>query len=141
MARTTKRIDPPARSADGTLPYDQLIDADPRMHYVYANPNDEATGVPFYEARGYEPVLYSRDGVKSALGRRAKEGQAITMLGQVLMARPIEEHEAEVARGQLRADAIDRAITASGNLEGGSERNVRLGVDRSVTSGPTTELE
>ena len=141
MARTTKRIDPPARSADGSLPYDQLVNPDPRFHYVYANPNDEATGVPFYEARGYEPVLFQKDGVRSALGRKAKEGQVITMLGQTLMARPIEEHEEEVRRGQLKADMLDRRITSSGNLEGNSPRNVTVGVDRSVTSEPTHELE
>lgn len=143
MART-KRIDPPSFAADGRLPYDELINADDDFDYKYVNPNDEATGVAMYEARGWEVCTAEKDGVRSALGRKSKDGNTIMSLGQVLMRRSKAEGKAEFAAGQGVADAIDRRIlkdAAGGLNREGLGRNVSIGVDRSVSSEPFHELE
>ena len=143
MAR--KRQDPPRpRSADGRRLDDHITNADPRMHYVYANPSDESTGVAFYESLGYQLVPMTKDGPRSAVSRSTKEGQVVTVRNQVLMCRPLEEHELDVSQGQKAADALDRRLKEGRQIDrDGLGGGVRLGIDRdpNFTSEPFTELE
>jgi len=142
MAR--KRKDPTSRSADGYRAYDQIEDLDPTRDYKLVNPNDELSGVEVYEAMGYEIETRRPGGPRPKIGKTVTDGQAITVLGQVLMSRPIEVAQAEYEAGQKRADALDRRILKDGNIEDGLRgQGLRLGVDRdpNFTSGPFVELE
>lgn len=142
MAR--KRVDPKSRPADGLVPYDQFDNLDPDREYVVANPNDELTGVPVYEAKGWEIELKRPGGPKSRVGRTTAEGQAVTVLGGVLMSRTKEDGEVEFRAGQSRADGWDRRMTGGNMLEDSARGQThRIGVDRDPQfhSAPFTEVE
>jgi len=140
MAR--KRVDPKSTAADGRRNYEGVKNADPTREYIWANPNDEMTGVPSYEGRGFEIELRRPDGPVAAIGKTPGEGQPIMSLGQVLMSRPREEADIEHQAGQLLADALDRRILKDGNIEDGLRgQGFRLGVDQRETSKPFVELE
>ncbi len=137
-----KRLDPKSRPADGRRPYDQLVNSDPHRHYVLANPNDELTGVSYYENLGYEVERRSEGGVRPAVGKTCREGELQTVLGQVLMSCPIAEWKARVAEGQGVSDAWERRMLKDGNIEDGLRgQGFRLGVDPDNTSAPFVEVE
>lgn len=140
MAR--KRIDPVSRPADGRRADDHLRNADPNRHYVFANPNDEGTGVESYLSQGYEIEKRRPDGPRPLAGKTVGDGEAITVRGQILMSRPLDVHEAELAQGQAIADSWDRRIRKSGGLEGDARGpGFRIGIDRPNTSDSFVELE
>ena len=137
-----KRSDPKSRPADGRRAYDEVDRKDPNRHYVFANPNDEMTGVDSYLAQGYEVENKRPDGPKARVGKTT--GDTVVSNGMVLVSRPMSDHEAEVADGQARADQMDRRILKDGHIEDGLRGQThRLGVDRNpdITSAPFVELE
>lgn len=119
---SVRRKDPPTVSPDGVRPWGRLVNPDPAMHYVYANPNDEEMGVGYYEDLGYEMVLRTEGGVKSAV-RGVNRGDHVTTLhGMILMQIPKGDFEDPqpgtrahlVANGQATADETERKIIAKG---------------------------
>ena len=133
-----KRIDPVSRPADGRSAMDIVLNRDPERHYVYANPNDDDTGVEAYLGMGYEVETARPDGPRSAVRRTLAEGKAVTVRSQILMSRPLDEHLVEYHEGQAKADMMDRRILKDDIVEqdGLRGQNVRLGVDRANTSAP-----
>lgn len=138
-----KRIDPVSRPADGRSRQDIVLNRDPNRHYVYANPNDDDTGVEMYKGLGYEVETTRPDGPRSAVGRTLSEGEAVTVRSQILMSRSLDEHMVDYLDGQAKADMMDRRILKDDIVEqdGLRGQNVRLGIDRAVTSAPVTEFE
>ena len=105
-----KRIDPTSRPADGFRPIDVLRNADPNRHYVFANPNDDFTGVEYYSNLGYDVEKKRADGPKPAIGKTVGDGEAITVHGQILMSCPKELFSDRSGAGQEIADALERRI-------------------------------
>lgn len=127
-----KRHDPPSTAADGYRPFDRLQGFDPNRHYVYANPNDEQTGVDFYLSLGYELERYRPDGPRPIGGKDAKDGEIITRLGQHLVSCPMEDRTATYAAEQAEADRFDRRVLKDGNIDDpmrGRRRGHSIGVD------------
>lgn len=137
MAR--KRIDPKSTAADGRRNYDHLVNRRPDRHYVAVNPNDEMA-LSEYQAKGYDyERTGSPDAVRAAVGRVSKDGEIVTVLGQLVMSCSIEDWKANFASGQGIADEFDRA-TKRGHLEGETRgRGYAIGVDPSSRSFVETE--
>ena len=106
MSQTqVQRVDPRPRSVDGYVE-GRVLNQRPDRQYVLANPNDDATGVAFYEAMGYQFVRESVDKERLAGGRKQSDASdVISKHGQLLMWCPIEEHR---AREALKGDLVAR---------------------------------
>lgn len=140
MAR--KRIDPTSRPADGFRAYDRLRNTNDDYDYVVANPNDEMTGVPAYEAVGWEIERKGPGSAVAAVGKTVGDGEAVTVLGGVVMKRLKSFGQEEFAHGQAIADSLERRISKDGHLDGERvAKGVKVGLDRSVTTAPYEELE
>lgn len=136
-----KRIDPTSRPADGRRPADRISGADPTRHYVFANPNDEETGVAAYEAMGYEVEKVRAGGPRSAVGKTVTEGGNVTSKGQILMSCPMEDKEARDADGQAIATGWEKRILRDGNVDDGfrGRGRMQIAVDPDKTAAPTVE--
>ena len=142
VGRPRKRVDPKSHLADGQRAYDQFHDLDPGRDYKLVNPNDDLSGLEVYEAAGWESEVRRPGGPRSKVGKTVAEGQVITVLGQVLVSRPLAESLAEYQAGQMRADAFDRRILKTGNIEDGMRGQTHeIMVDRELTSAPFVETE
>ena len=144
MAR--KRIDPVSRPADGYRPYEKLKNTRPDKDYRLVNPNDEMTGVAAYQDAGWTVETIGPDGVRVSTGRTAKDGDAVTSLGQYVMSRPKEFGQQEFEAGQAVADALDNRILANASFEGPArtrDGKVAVTIDRSINglSAPFEEVE
>ena len=126
MAR--KRVDPQSRPVSGIRPWDQISNRDPDRHYVWANPNDDSTGVSYYAGIGYEVETFRKDGPQPKVTRTLKDGAEITCMGQVLMSCPMEYRLAIEAEGAMQADAMERRIVAPGGIDGlrGLSRDMKV---------------
>jgi hypothetical protein len=131
-----KRHDPVSRPADGRRPYDRILNMDPGRHYVLTNPNDRETGTDYYVGvKGYEVEHQRQGGPRAAIGRTFKEGDEVTVLGQVLVSCPLDQKAEEDAQGEAIARALDRRMLKDGNVDDGFRgRGVAYGVDRAETS-------
>jgi hypothetical protein len=120
-----KRHDPPKTlvPADGgEYTDDQFFNLRHDLyHYVCANPNDAAGGVPAtdrYLARQYEQVIAVEGGERPATGR-VTLGQPIVHLGQWLMRCPIELFMERARKGQRRAEEFDKQTRKNHGLDEG----------------------
>jgi len=112
-----KRIDPVSRSASGVKQWDRIRNLDPSRYYVLANPNDELSGVPYYLALGYEVEKVRKDGPVPKVARTMRDGDEITVLGQVLMSCPRDEREAMDAESQSMVTAVENRILKTGGVD------------------------
>lgn len=112
-----KRIDPVSTHADGFRPFDALINPDPERHYVIANPNDELSGVSFYESLGYQVERKSKDGVRLAVGKTVAEGDVLTVLGGYLMSCPKQLKAERDGRSQELASVLENRIVKQSSGE------------------------
>lgn len=113
-----RRHDPPSRPPDGVRPWDKLENPDPKMHYVFVDPNSEFFGIPYYEALGYEQVLRTDGGVRSVMKTKGDSGSVVTSLHQVLMQIPLDEKRKLDDPGQRDCDEIDKRILKPGGVDG-----------------------
>lgn len=118
MTETLTRIDPKSRPVDGDRSNKRLANKDPRRHYVLANPNCEDTGVSFYEAQGYVIETLRKDGPRFPGGRTSREGDKVTLNGQVLMSCPIEEYHSYEQQKLDHAALVDKRSMAPGGVDG-----------------------
>ena len=135
MAART-RHDPPSRSADGFRRLEDVLNKDPNRFYIFADPNNEDTGVSHYEALGYEVERKRADGPKLIGGLGVSEGDALTRSGQVLMSCPLAAREEAESFAAAKAQAFDDRIRRNGNLEAGEHGRLswgKNGVDRDAT--------
>lgn len=116
MAART-RHDPPSRPADGYLPLDQITGQDPSRHYVFANPNDEETGLQSYLARGYVVETHRPDGPRSRVSGQVAEGAEIRSRGQVLVSRPWDEVNADNAPRLEHVNYQERRLLKDGGVD------------------------
>lgn len=131
-----KRHDPPSRPADGYRPLDLIRNRDPGRHYVFANPNDEETGVNAYLAQGYQLERKRPDGPRLVGGDGVSEGDVITRMGAQLVSIDMSERKAAEQEVFATADAFDRRVLKTGNIEDpmrGRRNGASIGVDRSET--------
>lgn len=113
-----KRHDPVSRDVDGRVSYETILNKDPERHYALVNPNDE-TGLNYYLARGYEVEIKRPDGPRPTLSKVVADGDEHRPGGQVLVSRPMVEHEAEYARLSSISAQIERKILKDENLQDG----------------------
>lgn len=119
MTETLTRVDPKSRPVDGDRNSGiRLVNADPRRHYVLANPNDEDTGLAFYESMGYTIETMRKDGPRFTGGKLSREGDRVTKSGQVLVSCPIEDYEAQEQAKLSYAAQVDRRSKAPGGVDG-----------------------
>jgi hypothetical protein len=118
MAKTP-RIDPPAsRFADGSVA-DQLRNADPKRHYVLANPNDPFCGLDHYVGHlGYEIETVRPGGPLFPGVNASKDGSQVIRYGQVLVSCPMEDHLRRYNEGQRLVDQRAEAIRKHGDTDG-----------------------
>lgn len=87
----------------------QVLNQDPNKVYVWAYKVGGAIGR--YESRGYDVVLTSKDGPRPIfLRKNTPEGVPVEWNDNVLMECDREVFEAQVARGQRKADLMERAL-------------------------------
>lgn len=118
MADQQKRIDPPSRPVDGSvLSAVRTTNADPERQYVWANPNDEWTGVAAMVQRGYVVETKRKDGPRLVGGETASDGSAMTSFGQILMSRPIAMMYADQEHARRGAFARRQAMGRPGGVD------------------------
>lgn len=111
MANIRKRVDPRSRRADGFLGNTAVKNADPNKHYVWANPNQEETGVPFLAGRGYEVEEKREGGPCSVIPGLKGDGNVVPgPYGTVLMSIDREAFEAEQAECEDLNRRRDKAM-------------------------------
>ena len=66
-----RRKNPRPRHTDGAAPWAKLEARNPNMHYVYVYENDQDYGPDYYASIGYDPVEYSKTGVRPKAGKTA----------------------------------------------------------------------
>ncbi len=116
MAR--KRIDPVSRTASGVRPWDRIRNQDPTRHYVLANPNDNDTGVAYYLGLGYEVERWRKDGPVPLVAHTLKDGDEITVKGQVLMSISNDDHLKIDEEGRAYVDELERKMVKPGGVDG-----------------------
>lgn len=118
------RQDPAPRSADGSQPWDKFRGLSPERTYVCVNPNDEMFGCSYYEGLGYEIERKREGGPKSLVGKTVGDGDAVTVMGQVLMSCPNEvaeqifRHGVGGGGGQDYIDRVEKKILKPGGVDG-----------------------
>jgi len=121
VAKTTKsgRKDPSPRHSDGQATsqrgslFTTIVNRDPSKEYVLAWKADEQTGAPYYEALGYDVVLYHEGGPRLAGIKRIKTGEAVEFRGCVLMS--IDKDE--LARMRKEGDGFSLGSDWADQLE------------------------
>lgn len=123
VAKTTKsgRKDPSPRHTDGQATgqrgsaFTTIVNGDPSKRYVLAWKADEQTGMAYYEALGYDVVLYSEGGPRLAgiRANRTKTGEAVEFRGCVLMCIDKDEH----ARMEREGDGFSLGSAWADQLE------------------------
>ena len=116
MAR--RRNDPISSPASGMRAWEAVFNRDPGRHYVWANPNCDQSGVASYLALGYEVETYRKDGPQPKVTRTLKDGDEITVKGQVLMSCPIDHRLGIEAEWAVPADALEKRILKPGGVDG-----------------------
>lgn len=120
MAQTQKRQDPPRRVLS-VLQHNALTRRDPDKDYVWAYMGHQESGVGLYESLGYNPVLWTKDGVRPAAKRKVTEdleGTPITWNGHMLMEcdlalRKQRDYEGDDGEsGQRRADELEKQLSS-----------------------------
>lgn len=119
------RKDPPARRIGGYHNTD-LVNADPKSKYIFANVRDEDTGVMMYEHAGFVKEIAREGGVQMEV-KRTPLGQEIMYRGHVLMSIDAAEARAQWEYMQAEADKHEKAITKN---RGGHDplRGINAGV-------------
>lgn len=108
-AAVKKRRDPEPEPVDMDEDVGQVINRDPTKRYVWAYKVGDAIGT--YEARGYDVVLISKDGPRPIFQRRGTpEGVPVEWKDNLLMACDEDVATAAEARGQRKADLMERAL-------------------------------
>lgn len=114
----------PKMKSPDTNPLADLINCDPDRKYVYVDPNNDIVGVAFYEALGAVVETKREGGPRPRVGKTLGDGDAVTVLGQILMSYPKERHEEIVqqgewgAGGQSYVDKLESKITKPGGVDG-----------------------
>jgi hypothetical protein len=115
----SKRIDPPSRPVDGAVTDAiQIGNQDPTRVYCLANPNDFYCGVPEMQRLGWEIERSRKDGPRIFGGEASKDGEVVTVLGQVLMSRSRAKQAEYEARKAAVADMRSKSIGARGGVDG-----------------------
>lgn len=121
VANTAKkgRKDPTPRHTDGQATsqrgsaFTTIVNGDPSKRYVLAWKADEQTGMAYYEALGYDVVLYHEGGPRLAGIKRIKTGDAVEFRGCVLMCIDKDEH----ARMEREGDGFSLGSAWADQLE------------------------
>ena len=130
-----RRFDPVAKAADGRVLADRVSGKSPDRHYALVDPNDQATGLPSYLARGYETEL-RRSGGPVIPGMIGPEGTPLSKLGMLLVSRSMVDHEAEVEAGQQLTTELENRILKAGGIDDGMRgRGYEIAINRAVGAG------
>lgn len=128
---TIPRNDPPKnRPVDGG-PDIRLEGRQPDRAYMLANPSDQYCGLQKALADGWEIETARKDGPRFA-GLKTKEGEALMYREQVLVSRPLADHEADMERAQSYADLAERRSLEAGGADKVLGGTGKLAVNRSV---------
>ena len=104
----------------------EVLNKDPHKHYVWVYKVGDQIGA--YENRGYDIELTRPDGPRAAIQRKNKSNDLpVEWKDNVLMSIDLELHEEMVARGQAKADLIERRIV---DQEGAADFSRGLGRNR-----------
>lgn len=121
--KSHSRVDPAkARVDHSTYENSAILNGDPKKSYVWAYKASEAIG--FYENRGYEIVMRTADGPRSAVARKKNVtmGVPVEWNDNVLMAIDASELAEYTAAGQAHVDELESRIISKGggvdNLRG-----------------------
>lgn len=95
-----------------------LAGKDPARVYCLANPNDFYCGVREMSRLGWVTETNRKDGPRVIGGDTAKDGDLVTLFGDVLMSRSLEAHRADQERSWSVADARSKAIGQRGGVDG-----------------------
>lgn len=127
MSEPTKRFDPPSRPVDGDINSQARIrNVPPDRVVCLANPNDYDTGVQGMQQQGWVIERHTKDGLKVLGGETAKDGDALTVNGQVVMTKSRALHEEYERSKHGMADLRSRAIGQPGGIDGVRGANGRL---------------
>ena len=142
------RVDPKPRPLMGSAPWNELENPRPDKSYVIANKGDPMFGESYYRALGYEAVVAEPGGTRFKAGVTCQEGEAVELMGNVLMMidknkkEEIDQYGVSGTGGQMWADQIEKKIIQ--NRYGMDEMrgiNTRLGQYGRIESGDKNEQD
>jgi hypothetical protein len=115
----SRRVDPKPRHIDGSAPWANIVDRDPKRKYVLVAQNGGEFGVDYYKSIGYRIERQKADGDGPRLQGGVTEESLdapIVSRGHVLMSiddathQQIEQHGADGNSGQAEATRIEELI-------------------------------
>lgn len=119
MPEPTRRHDPPSRPVDGAFTEQAKIrNTDPERVYCLANPNDFDTGVAEMQRLGWVIETHRKDGPRVMGGETAKDGDTLTLGGQLLMSRSRAAQEAYEKEKAAVAALRSASIGQRGGVDG-----------------------
>jgi hypothetical protein len=111
---TAPRKDPRSKTADYSIPINQLADQDPNRRYTLVDPNSKSFGIPRFESMGYVIEKKTPGGVRFARGgMRSEDGDTLMVQDLVLMSCPKDEWEDRRKEGIFRANQLDKRMATN----------------------------
>lgn len=112
VRRPVRRPDPEGRPIDGQLGRFTLKNASPDYKHIWCGEHGDYD-VGYYQSIGYEIVMREEGGAQPVRGGGGKNGEPVTMQGQVLMRKRLKGEdgaEEDYLVGQREMDVLEKQI-------------------------------
>lgn len=123
MALPQKKLrnDPKPRPTDALSNAFEIINPDPKKHYVAVDEHGSRNmfGVEYYRALGYDVEVFDandKDSVRFRRGTTVRHGDALATFGHVLMSMDKATHREMEHGGQQAADLMEKQIVTKRGL-------------------------